>query len=56
MQDVKIKSLKEAASILPMLEVIRIGLMLKEGHTVTVVDERAGKRYIFEPTEKEATT
>lgn len=44
-----IRTLGEAKAILPPLEIIRIALALKQGNTVTVVDEQKGTEYVFEP-------
>ena len=44
-----IRTLGEAKAILPSLEIIRIALALKQGNTVTVVDEQKGIEYVFEP-------
>lgn len=43
-----IRTLGEAKAILPPLEIIRIALALKQGNTVTVVDEQKGIEYVFE--------
>lgn len=44
-----IRTLGEAKAILPPLEIIRIALALKQGNTVTVVDDQKGIEYVFEP-------
>lgn len=52
MKEVKVRTLQEAARILPKLGVIQIALALNQGHTVRVTDEHKGVVYIFEPKEE----
>lgn len=52
MKEIKVRTLQEAARILPMLGVIQIALALNAGETVRVTDSHAGVVYVFEPTEE----
>ena len=55
MKEVKVRTLQEAARILPMLGVLQVALALNKGQTVRVTDDHAGIVYVFEPEEvKEA--
>lgn len=49
MERIHVTSLKNAARYLPLFGVLQVGLALKQGHTVTVVDEARDVEYIFEP-------
>jgi hypothetical protein len=51
-KEVRVKTLQEAARILPMLGVLQIAMALEQGHAVQVTDDQAGIVHIFEP-EKE---
>ena len=53
MERIPVTSLKDAARYLPLFGVLQVGLALKQGHTVTVVDEARDVEYIFEPSSVE---
>lgn len=55
MERIHVTSLKNAAKYLPLFGVLQVGLALKQGHTVTVVDEARDVEYIFEPSSVEAS-
>ena len=52
MKQIEIKTIQEAKKIIPPLEIIRVALMLKQGETVTLIDEETQTEYIFKPQEQ----
>ena len=53
MERIHVTSLRDAARYLPLFGVLQVGLAMKQGHTVTVVDEAREVEYIFEPSSVE---
>ena len=53
MERIHVTALRDAARYLPLFGVLQVGLTLKQGHTVTVVDEARDVEYIFEPSSVE---
>lgn len=55
MKTVEVKTIGDAKGIMSGLAMIQVGLALRQGHTVTVVDERRDVEYVFRPENAEET-